>query len=470
MPSDVTCAGAQGPQCASNLYGYPYPNAPDCNETTGANCVLDKWDFYQGQCTSWVAHRLNQLNGVPFSDSYAGKGQWGDAVNWSAHAQSLGIPVNGTPAPGSVAWYSSDHVAYVEAVTSPTSIVISEMNYDFHNGFRVHTVTTSSGWPSAFIHIHDLSSGPPTTTPDQSMALLGQWNRFYNGRDHDAITGVPASGYHFESTLGDLYSTQVSGTRPLYSCENAGWDEFTSQSSTCEGQHVNGLLGYIYSSKPVGIPTRGIYRCTVKSSGDHFDSPASNCEGQNVEARLGYAVERVVPVVPPTNASLPAITGTAQVGSTLTCSNGSWSNSPTSYTKSWLRDGSAVSGATASTYKLVSADADHHLSCKVTASNPGGSASATSASLLVKAASAGGSGSTGGGGSTCVVPKLKGRKLARAESLLLAHHCHPGRVRRRHSSTVKKGRVISTKPKAGAHRKANTKVALLVSRGRTNRR
>jgi surface antigen len=62
------------------------------------------------------------------------------------------------PAVGSVAWYSSGqfgHVAYVERVNSPTSIVISEMNYDFGNGFWVHTITTSSGWPTAFIHIHD---------------------------------------------------------------------------------------------------------------------------------------------------------------------------------------------------------------------------------------------------------------------------------------------------------------------------
>jgi hypothetical protein len=30
------------------------------------------------------------------------------------------------------------------------------MNYDFDNGFRVWTITTSSGyWPTSFIHIHD---------------------------------------------------------------------------------------------------------------------------------------------------------------------------------------------------------------------------------------------------------------------------------------------------------------------------
>src|SRR5258708_23344774 len=54
--------------------GYPYPNAPDCNEQTGANCVGDKWGFVQGQCHSWVAYRLNELNaaelnGATFDDN-----------------------------------------------------------------------------------------------------------------------------------------------------------------------------------------------------------------------------------------------------------------------------------------------------------------------------------------------------------------------------------------------------------------
>jgi surface antigen len=146
-------AGAAGPAAAGKYYGYPYPNAPQC--TAGAyRCVADKWGFYQGQCTSWVAYRLNQLNGIGFSNAYRGQ-HWGNAANWGTAARNLGISVNGTPAPGSVAWYSSGHVAYVEKVNSPTSVVISEMNYDYANGFRVRTITTSSGWPTGFIHVAD---------------------------------------------------------------------------------------------------------------------------------------------------------------------------------------------------------------------------------------------------------------------------------------------------------------------------
>lgn len=82
----------------------------------------------------------------------------------------------------------------------------------------------------------------------------------------------------------------------------------------------------------------------------------------------------------PVNTVLPAITGTATVGQTLTASTGTWTGDPTiTYTRQWLRDGSPIAGATASTYVLVSADQTRKVSVTVTATNSLGSASATSA-------------------------------------------------------------------------------------------
>jgi surface antigen len=142
-----------GPKAANTYYGYPYPNAPQC--TNGGACIADKWLMYQGQCTSWTAYRLNQMNGFGFDNYYGGGGRWGNATDWGAHARGLGIPVNGSPAVGAAAWYSYGHVAYVEKVLSPTSVVISEMNVESSNGFRVRTISTAGGWPTGFIHIHD---------------------------------------------------------------------------------------------------------------------------------------------------------------------------------------------------------------------------------------------------------------------------------------------------------------------------
>ena len=105
---------------------------------------------------------------------------------------------------------------------------------------------------------------------------------------------------------------------------------------------------------------------------------------------------RAATLAAPTNSAPPTVTGTTTVGQTLTASNGTWTNSPTSYSYAWLRcDGSggscvAVTGATDKTYTLVAADRGRTMRARVTATNADGSASAESAATNVVAAASGG--------------------------------------------------------------------------------
>lgn len=81
----------------------------------------------------------------------------------------------------------------------------------------------------------------------------------------------------------------------------------------------------------------------------------------------------------PTNTVAPAVTGTPIVGGSLSCTSGTWTGTPTiTYTYQWLRNGSNITSATSSSYTPVTADIGNPLSCRVTASNPGGSTNATS--------------------------------------------------------------------------------------------
>lgn len=64
---------------------------------------------------------------------------------------------------------------------------------------------------------------------------------------------------------------------------------------------------------------------------------------------------------------IPVITGTAQVGQTLTATNGTWSNSP-SFAKKWLANGAVISGATGGTYQPVVGDIGKTITVEVTAS------------------------------------------------------------------------------------------------------
>lgn len=74
----------------------------------------------------------------------------------------------------------------------------------------------------------------------------------------------------------------------------------------------------------------------------------------------------------PTNTVAPQITGTPQQGQTLTASTGTWTGGPTGYTYAWS------DGGTGRTDTLDAADVGKTLTVTVTATNSGGSASATS--------------------------------------------------------------------------------------------
>jgi hypothetical protein len=94
----------------------------------------------------------------------------------------------------------------------------------------------------------------------------------------------------------------------------------------------------------------------------------------------------------PVNTAVPAISGTATVGQTLTTTDGTWSNAPTSFAYQWLRCNSGgnkcgnVPNGTLKTYTLVGPDKDHTMRVSVTAKNADGSNSAQSAQTAVVAA------------------------------------------------------------------------------------
>jgi lysophospholipase L1-like esterase len=92
---------------------------------------------------------------------------------------------------------------------------------------------------------------------------------------------------------------------------------------------------------------------------------------------------------PPTNVTLPALSGPAQQGQTMTSDTGTWSNSPTSFDRQWRRCDSTGAGcsditnATGLGYTLTAADAGFTIRVKVTATNSAGSASAESTQSAV---------------------------------------------------------------------------------------
>jgi len=91
-------------------------------------------------------------------------------------------------------------------------------------------------------------------------------------------------------------------------------------------------------------------------------------------------------VFPPANSAVPLVAGTNRAGISLTSTNGSWTNSPTSYSYQWMSSATSggtyanISGATASTYELAASDVGRYIRLSVVANNgSGGGAAALSA-------------------------------------------------------------------------------------------
>ncbi|MBV9803574.1 MAG: hypothetical protein JO130_10305 [Solirubrobacterales bacterium] len=134
---------------------------------------------------------------------------------------------------------------------------------------------------------------------------------------------------------------------------------------------------------------------TLGGAGTAVTGGSSSSSGSGTGALTGGGGGVTPPtILPPVNLTRPTISGTAQQRQTLTTSNGTWLDSPTSYAYQWQDCNSsgqsctAISGATSQAYTLGSSDVGDTINAIVQACNSAGCATATSeATAVVTAAS-----------------------------------------------------------------------------------
>lgn len=81
----------------------------------------------------------------------------------------------------------------------------------------------------------------------------------------------------------------------------------------------------------------------------------------------------------PVNTVIPKITGTPEVGSTLTVNNGTWTGNPApTFARQWYADGVAIPGETKTTYTVKEDDVGKVITAKITATNSAGTEESTS--------------------------------------------------------------------------------------------
>jgi len=219
------------------------------------------------------------------------------------------------------------------------------------------------------------NTAPPvitgTTAVDSTLLTsLGTWSgsaanySFQWKRGGVNIAGATTNVYTLVSAdLGAMITVTVTATNTAGSASATSAAVGPVTAAVSGTAPVNTVAPVITGSATVGA-------LLTTTSGTWTGSPAPT---------YAYQWQRGVPDVMPANTTPPATSGFLSVGSTLTVTDGTWTGTaPITYTRQWKRDGVNISGATASTYVLVSADLGKMIHVTVTATNTAASVQANS--------------------------------------------------------------------------------------------
>jgi surface antigen len=396
---------------ASGVDDYPdrLRNAPQ-------DSLVDPWQFYNRECTSFVAWRLNSENQVAFNDYWQGQ-HWGNASNWKHAAVALKIPVDNNPSRGAVAWWSAGsagssrgHVAWVQTV-GDGAITIEEYNYLHAGRYDTRTISSSSSlWPSGFIHIKDTqvrnTAAPSLSgTPQVGKKLTtthGSWNAknltfsyqwLANGKPIAGATtrwfkpGAAQVGKHIRAKVTATKSGAHSGSARSSATDGVARGVFVSTDEpTVDGK---AQVGVPLAADRGSYTPAGTFSYQWLAGGKRIDgatsltfTPTADQLGQGLKLKValkapGYKTLRVKSdptgdVVPGRfrASSGPTVSGVAQVDQPLTADPGTWS--PTgSISYQWLADGTPIEGATGAAYTPKPEDLRKNIAIQVTVKQRG---------------------------------------------------------------------------------------------------
>lgn len=225
---------------------------PSKYKAAALDALVDEWKYYNRECTSFVAWRLNSRNGIAFHNWYGGV-NFGNAGTWGSAARNIGITVDMNPAPGSVFWQTSGqygHVAWVNTVNDNGTVRIEEYNWSGDGAYHTRDVAISSA--SGYIHLADINPNP-TPTGKEMSAGAGQT--------------IPDGDYWIYSGVGSNYYLDIKGYDEiagngkmvqLYDCSLDGHD-----------------LPYDFDTWRVTYQNNGYYKLEQKTSPSALNVPGS---------------------------------------------------------------------------------------------------------------------------------------------------------------------------------------------------
>jgi len=332
------------------------------------------WRMYPGHnCTNYAAYLMIKA-GRSKTRPWKGNGNangWGHGVKKS---------LDKTPAVGAIAWWdakkngagAAGHVAYVEAVISPTQIIVSEDNYGGDFDWRVIT-TSGSGWPTGFIHfkdakgagsVPDLRAKPIATTvwTDATMSKSATVATMKPGTTAWVQLAFQNTGRLPWTGLSIATKNRTAGYVSPFAYEWDSNDAITTQKQASIAPGKTGTFGFA-----VQIPNE-------PDATDVSDSFIIVSGAAPVTA-VAYGATKVSLTVDSrssfTYKPTPVIDGTGKQTQTLVATSKAWRPGAVSLTYKWTRDGKTISDAKGVSYVLTDADVGRKVAVTVTGRRAG---------------------------------------------------------------------------------------------------
>jgi hypothetical protein len=313
----------------------------------------------------------------------------GTNCSWVESVGSLFLRGNNIVA-GNIPATSKDQSTRVNVEQLGTNIVPGNINFIDEAKFNFGILGASSAINTGSA----TPAGLPSTFQNYPV-LFQPYGPKTNGMlTRTAVGTVDIGAYEFGISSSAVVvtppvsSAPTNSVLPLVSGNNAIGS--TLSCSTGNWSNSPTSYGYVWKrgSTIIANANASTYTTTSGDIGQTITCAvtAGNTVGTNTAVSSnGVLITAIIATPIPANTTAPAITGTSTIGSTLSCSNGIWSNSPTGYSYQWKRSGINITNATTSSYITVTADVGNTITCVVTAVNNTGSASMASGNSILVA-------------------------------------------------------------------------------------
>ena len=395
-------------------------------ELSGINVTLLKGATVSGKVTAPAGTNLDQSAVKIFKSDSSSKPAFTASVSADGNFKAVGIPTgtykilfDGGASGATDQWFGGTTFAAASTVALTAGTDRTGVNFTTQTGGAISGKVSgpASYYPVSVLdtsgavirntyssndgsyNIKGLTSGTYKIAFNRSSGFTTEEAQFYQNKPESAglaqATGIPVTLGQTTPNIGATLGTgaKISGTildksgKPL---PNALVQAYTldgslvTRSTDTDASGKYTLSGattgkYIVKVTPNGTTLGNLYSGNVTSEANA--ALVTTTSGTTATLNLSYAAGATL------TAPVPTISGTAKVGLTLTANPGTWGPAPVTLAYQWKANGTAISGATAATYKAAAADLGKTITLTVTGTKAGyATAAKTSAATAAVAA------------------------------------------------------------------------------------